>query len=275
MVKKIFRLINENGKLVREEKINVPSTWEDITLRNYINYINVLKNWDKFNEEINSVKGTPDYEEKEIQNAVFMMDSLIALTGIDPILLQTMSVRDLLDFQSGLSFWMDDMPSGMEKDFFFRSASIKEIEKSKRALKATSLMNVAKRAKIKAQLKLMENSHFTMKESYGDMSLKSHIGVNRIVKEINQIKKETEKMEFDRLPLLIAYCVDMNGEKLNIKKAKKLGDVFMDLPFPTVIKISNFFLNCTKVFSSGTKIYSAISSYLQKTNQKHLRKKTT
>lgn len=267
MEQRTFLLMKEGSDKVIEKKLDIPTTWDDIKVKNYCEFMRVMRNWNSFNSDMEKAKSS-DYEEMEVRNAVFMSDAIIALTGIDKFYVQTMRVSDMLEFWESLDFAVSSLPEGMEKEFFFRAGTSEQIEKSKKALKSLSITKQMKRTKLAAEIKMMEKSHFSVKENYGERTLMQHIGINRIMQEVKKIEAETKQLNFDRFPELIAYCVDMNGQSVNIQKAKELAKVFEDLPFSTAVKVANFFLGATIISSSTLGTFTKIHSYLRKVNPK-------
>lgn len=269
MVKRIFRMIDGNGSTVVEKEKEVCSCWADITLEQYCQFMSVLRHWKSYEDDLKDMEGQPDYEEREIQNAVFMADAVIALTGLDSMFIHQMTSSDLLNFYEDLEFASTTLPQGMLDSFFFQSATDEQINKSKKALKLIPFTKQFKRAALTAEIKLMERSHFTIKKNYGEMSLKQHIGATRVIQEIKRIESEMKTMNFDRLPELIAYCVEINGQVFDIKKAKELAPVFKKLPFETAVQVSNFFLGSTIVSSNNLETFLKIHKYLRMINPKH------
>lgn len=262
MITRTFEIV-KGGKLIATRELEMRTTWEDLSLKHFIAYTEIIRRRDKFQESID--KGTTEQteEELEVEAEVFFADMIVVLTGLPKELVYSMSPNMIEVLYKELDFDAEKLPKETDtcSEFWFRSASLDKIRIWENDLKKRGKFfqlkkNLKKKAKLQTELMVMKKSHFTLRSQVDEMSLQQWINSNSVLKKIKAIQEQLKYQDFSNYAQLIAYIVDKNGKRIHdMKKLKELGKVFEDLPFVTAYKIVNFFLNAQSVLSANTKHY--------------------
>lgn len=255
MIKKTFEKYNLHNQLIDRKTYDAKSTWEDLTLKEFIAYNEVLNDMNKYIEKYGKGMIEDSPEEHELKKTIYFADMLVALTGMPRDIIYTMNAKQIDELFVELDFSLDKLPTGQTDTFFFRTHTLQEIELKEKEYSDVSRFKMSKRIKIKAELELMKKSKFQLKGSCDDMTLEKWISTRGILKEVKSIQADFKNNEFKKYALLIAYLVEQNGKVLSIAECKKLAKVFEDLPFCTAYQVVSFFLNVQNVLLNKTSEY--------------------
>lgn len=253
MITKSFESYNVLGELTSKKTFkNVKSTWQDLTLKEFIAYNDVVNEMNKYESEYKKGDSIDSPEEYELKSTIYFADMLIALTGLPKDIVYTMNAKQLSEMYDELEFTNEKLPQGHTDTFFFRTKPQKFIADTEAEYNKIYSINFKKKAKAKAELELMKKSKFQLKGSVNDMALEKWIATRGILKDIKSIQVDLKNNDFRRYPLLIAYLVEQNGQVLTIEKCKRLATVFEELPFCTAYEVVSFFLNLRTAFLKKT-----------------------
>lgn len=268
MIKKTFESYNVVGQLTSKKTFDIKSTWEDLTLKEFIAYNDIVNKFNQYNSEYAKGDTIDSPEENELKTTIYFADMLIALTGLPRDVVYGMNAKQVSETYDELQFNTESLPKGHSDNFFFRTHSLETIQSYEKAYAAIFKINIKKKAAAKAELELMKKSKFQLKGSCNDMALEKWIATRGILKDIKSIQLDFNNNDFKRYPLLIAYLVEKNGQVLTIDKCKKLAVVFEDLPFCTAYEVVSFFLNAQNVLLKKTVESLAMMRLMMTTYQK-------
>ena len=277
----------KGGKLIGSTNLDIRTTWEDLTLKQFIAYLEIVNILEEYNDRVKAGEIEESNEEIEVKRMGFFADMVMVLTGLPKAIVYTMSPNAIVTLWKELDFKQDKLPEGTLSEFWFRSASEKKISIEENYIKTTKWFGKSKKGKNKgrfnaeekikclAELELMKKSHFTLRGNVDSMDLEHWMHARKTIAEIKKIQGRMQAGHFEGYALLIAYICLKNGNQLNIKECKKLGVVFEDLPFCTAYKIVNFFLNVRSVLSERMQKYLTTMAVTIETSQKHKQKSNT
>lgn len=269
----------KGGVKISEDNLDVRTTWEDLTLKQFIAYLIVVNELEEFNKRVEVGEVEESDEENEVKEMTFFADMIMILTGLPKDIVYTMNPEAIVTLWGELDFKQDSLPEGTIKEFWFRSATEKKIRIEENDIKKNTRWFGKKNAKEKAkrmvELELMKKSHFTLRSNIDGMALENWIHARNIVKEIKAIQGQMKAGHFQNYANLIAYVCLKNGKQPTIKECQKLGRVFEELPFCTAYKIVNFFLNVRSILSLNMQKYLTTTALTIETNRKLKQNKTS